>query len=90
GATLLGMATANLSIVLDPSIVVLGGPLMTQSDHLASEVRRIVSRIVPTPPQIVATELHETASLWGCLLVAMTAARERIRQQLRRNGRSAA
>ncbi|MPZ19877.1 MAG: ROK family protein [Luteitalea sp.] len=89
-ATLLGMATANLSIVLDPSIVVLGGPLMTQSDLLARELRRIVSRIVPSPPQIVATELQETASLWGSLLVAMTEARERIRQQLRRNGRSAA
>jgi predicted NBD/HSP70 family sugar kinase len=82
-ATLIGMATANLSIVLDPSLIVLGGALFAQAPELADDVRRIVSRIVPTPSPIVLSELDKEAPLWGTLLVATMQARQRLRQQLR-------
>jgi glucokinase len=82
-ARLIGIATANLSIVLDPSLIVLGGALIAQGPPLLKEVRRIVGRIVPTPGPIVMSELGEEAPLWGTLLVATSEARERLRRQLR-------
>ena len=84
-ATLIGIATANLSIVLDPSLIVLGGALFAQAPELADDVRRIVSRIVPTPSAIVLSALDKEAPLWGSLLVATLAARQRLRQQLGRD-----
>jgi predicted NBD/HSP70 family sugar kinase len=81
--TLIGIATANLSIVLDPSLIVLGGALFAQAPELVEDVRRVVSRIVPTPSAIVLSELDKDAPLWGSLLVATTEARQRLRQQLR-------
>ncbi|OLC76675.1 MAG: hypothetical protein AUH72_18495 [Acidobacteria bacterium 13_1_40CM_4_65_8] len=82
-ATLIGIAAANLSIVLDPSLIVLGGALFAQAPELADDVRQVVSRIVPTPSAIVLSELDKEAPLWGSLLVATMEARQRLRQQLR-------
>jgi glucokinase len=82
-ATLIGIAIANLSIVLDPSLIVLGGALISQGKPLVHELRHIVSRIIPTPPRLVVSQLHEEAPLWGSLLIGITAARERLREQLR-------
>jgi predicted NBD/HSP70 family sugar kinase len=82
-ATLLGIAVANLCLVLDPSLVVLGGALIAQGGPLLDDVRQIVSRIIPTPSQIVPSALGEEAPLWGSLLVATQEARVRLRQRLR-------
>jgi glucokinase len=82
-ATLVGMATANLALVLDPSLVVLGGALATQGGALVREVRKIVGRIMPAPPEIVVSPLGKEAPLWGTLLVALTEAKEGLRQGLR-------
>jgi glucokinase len=82
--TLIGIAIANLSVVLDPSIIVVGGPLFVRGPALIEDVQRIVSRIVPTPAQIVISALGEEAPLIGSLLVAMIEARDCLRRQLRR------
>jgi glucokinase len=82
-ATLIGMATANLSVVLDPSLIVLGGALFAQAPELVDEVRRVVARIVPAPTALVLSKLDKEAPLWGSLLVATMEARRRLRQQLR-------
>jgi glucokinase len=82
--TLIGIATANLSVVIDPSLVVLGGALVVEGSRVVEDVCRIVERIVPTPPRIVPTELHEEAPLWGCLLMATNEARRTLRQRLGR------
>jgi glucokinase len=81
-ATLLGIATANLTVVIDPSLVILGGALIAQAPSLVGEVKKIVSRIVPGPSEIVASPLGQEAPLWGSLRIAMTEARERLRQQV--------
>jgi glucokinase len=83
-ATFLGMATANVCSLLDPSVIVLGGALIAQSPALVPRVRKIVNRIIPTPPSIVASTLDKDASLWGSLLLATIEARERLRERLRR------
>jgi predicted NBD/HSP70 family sugar kinase len=82
-ATLIGIATANLGLVLDPSLIVLGGALAARGTPLVKRVRQIVARTVPTPGRIVVSDLGEEAPLWGPLLVATTEARERLRRRLR-------
>lgn len=81
-ARLIGMATANLSLVIDPSLIVLGGVLATRGPLLIQEARRIARRIVPVPPRIVVSALGSEAPLWGCLLVAVTEAHDRLRLAL--------
>jgi len=82
---LIGMAVANLSVVLDPSLIVLGGALFSQAPELADDVRRIVEHIVPTPSRIVVSTLDKEAPLCGSLLLATLAGRSRLRQRLRRS-----
>jgi predicted NBD/HSP70 family sugar kinase len=80
---LLGMATTNLALVVDPSLIVFGGPLLATGSPLLDETRRIVARIIPSPPQMLASELGHDATLWGCLLTAAHEARTRVRDGLR-------
>jgi len=68
---------------VDPSLIVLAGALVTQSELLVDEVRRVVSRVVPASPEIVVSALGKEAPLWGCLLVAGNEARVRLRLRLR-------
>ena len=82
-ARLIGIALSNLSLVLDPSLIVLGGALLTHAEPLVERVRQIVSRILPAPAEIVVSALGKEAPLWGCLLVAIMEAREQLRRQLR-------
>jgi predicted NBD/HSP70 family sugar kinase len=81
---LLGMATTNLALVLDPSLVVFGGPLAGADSPLLDEVRRIVRKTIPSPPEMVSSELGDDATLWGCLLTAAHDARSRLRASLHR------
>jgi predicted NBD/HSP70 family sugar kinase len=81
-ATLLGIAATNLSLVLDPSLLVVGGPLLPDGRMLVDEVARIVSRIIPSPPRVVPSALGDRAALWGALLVASTDARAHLRAGL--------
>jgi len=82
-ARLIGIAAANLSLVLDPSLIVLGGSLATHGPALVREVRRIVEECLPTPARVVVSVLGEEAPLWGSLLVADEAAQERLHLTLR-------
>jgi predicted NBD/HSP70 family sugar kinase len=81
-ARLVGIATANLSLTIDPSLVVLSGPLIEQNAAL-DQVRQVVGRIIPSPPEIVAAKLGEDAPLWGTLLFATSEARTALRLRLR-------
>jgi glucokinase len=82
-ARLISMATANLSLVLDPSLIVLGGAMIAQAPQLVSDVRRLVAGILPTPTEIVPSALGEEAPLWGTLLVATAEAQALLRARLR-------
>jgi predicted NBD/HSP70 family sugar kinase len=82
-ATLLGIAATNLSVVLDPSLIVFGGAIVAQNQVFVDEIRRIVARIIPAPPEIVVSALGKEATLWGCLLLATSQARSRLRERLK-------
>jgi predicted NBD/HSP70 family sugar kinase len=81
-ATLIGIAVANVTAVLDPSLVVLGGALMAQGGPLVAEVRKVVERIARAPVELVVSALGKDAPLCGSLLVAATEARRRLRMML--------
>jgi len=81
-ARLVGIAAANLSLVLDPSLIVVGGPLPAAGALFVDQVRRTVDRIVPGPTEIVVSTLGDEATLWGSLLVATSEVRERLRPHL--------
>jgi glucokinase len=82
-ATLIGMAAAHVSLVLDPSLLVLSGPLVANGSEVLERVRAVVSRINPRPPKVVRSTLGEHAMLTGSLLVATQEARGRLRRRLR-------
>jgi glucokinase len=80
--TLIGIATANLALVLDPSLVVLGGALGSRGEPFLEEIRNVVGRIIPKPPALALSKLGREAALWGAMLVATTEARARLRARL--------
>ena len=82
-ATLIGMAAGSLSLVIDPSLLVLNGPFMEDGGDVLERVRSVVSRIIPRPPKVVCSTLGDGAMLCGSLLVAMQEARGRLRRLLR-------
>jgi predicted NBD/HSP70 family sugar kinase len=82
-ATLIGMAAANLSLVIDPSLLVLNGPLVESGGDVLERVRSVVSQIIPRPPKVVCSALGDGAMLSGSLLVATQAARGRLHGLLR-------
>jgi predicted NBD/HSP70 family sugar kinase len=77
-ATLVGLAAAHLSLVIDPSLIVVGGELAPAGSSFVEYIRRTVARIVPTPTAIVTSALGEEAALWGGLLTATAQARARL------------
>jgi glucokinase len=81
--TVLGIAAANVSSVLDPSLIVLGGALVAQGTPLVERIRQIIAKFIFSPPPVVVSSLDKEAPLWGSLLLATSAARERLRERLR-------
>jgi glucokinase len=82
-AQFVGIAAANVGTVMDPSLIVLGGALFAEAPPLVDAVSAVVARISRAPISVVVSSLGQEAPLWGGLLVALTAARERVRSELR-------
>ena len=80
-AQLIGIAAANVCTVVDPSIVVLGGAMFAQAGRLVALVNSVVQKLARTSFEVVPSELGKEAPLAGCLLVAATEARARLRQR---------
>jgi hypothetical protein len=62
---------------------VLGGALFVQAPRLVEAVSAVVQSISRAPVNVVLSALDKEAPLWGGLLVALNAARERVRKELR-------
>jgi predicted NBD/HSP70 family sugar kinase len=86
-AAYIGMATAQLGAVVDPSVIVLGGAMFAEAGPIVDAVRDVVRRVARTPFEVVVAELGKEAPLAGCLLVGAREAQRALRQQLRATGR---
>jgi glucokinase len=82
-ATLVGMATAQLGAVVDPSVIILGGSMFAEHSPLVDAVRRVVRQIARTPFEVELSALGKEAPLAGCLLVGAREAQRVLRQRLR-------
>ena len=83
-ARFIGIAAANVASVVDPSLIVLGGALFAQSPRLVEAVSSVAQSLSRVPVRMVLSTLDKEAPLWGGLLIALTAARERVRKELRK------
>jgi predicted NBD/HSP70 family sugar kinase len=84
-ARLIGMATANVATVVDPSIIVLGGSMFAEPGPLVDAVRLVVRQIARTPFDVAVSALGKEAPLAGCLLVGRMEAQRRVRQRLKKS-----
>ncbi|MEV5712834.1 ROK family transcriptional regulator [Amycolatopsis mediterranei] len=76
GATL-GRAVAAICTIVDPDLVVLGGPAGSRAG-LVTEIRRTVSAAAPGPVRVTAGEVTDSAALRGALLSALDHGRDRL------------
>jgi glucokinase len=81
-AQIIGIATANIGAVVDPSIVVLGGAMFAQAEPLAEAVRLVVRRLQRNPFDVVLSQLGKEAPVAGGLLIAAAEARRQLTQRL--------
>jgi glucokinase len=70
----LARTVANLSVVLDPQCVVLGGGLMGAAGHILPRVAEALQRAVPFPPRLAAARFVDDAPLLGALSAALSLA----------------
>jgi len=61
----LGLAIVNLAAVLNPDLVIIGGSITEGNDQLIGEIRTVVGRLIPAPPQIMSSSLSGKAALLG-------------------------
>lgn len=73
----LGEAVAAVCAVLDPELVVVGGPIGLHP-MLLGAIQLTVAELVPAPTPVVAGELGESAPLQGALELARRHARARL------------
>ncbi|VVJ19846.1 Transcriptional regulator [Amycolatopsis camponoti] len=76
GATL-GRAVAAICTIVDPDLVLLGGPAGSRPD-LVAEIRRTVRAAAPGPVRVEAGAVTDSAALRGALLSALDHGRDRL------------
>ena len=74
---LITLAVACAVLVLDPSLVVLGGGIGTNPD-LVDRVRSRAGQLLPTPPDIEPSRLGNRAAMLGGIAVALDVAHGRL------------
>ncbi|MCR6489359.1 ROK family transcriptional regulator [Amycolatopsis sp. OK19-0408] len=74
GATL-GRAVAAICTIVDPDVVLLGGPAGSHP-ALVAEIRRTVQAAAPGPVRVEAGEVTDSAALRGALLSALDHGRD--------------
>jgi glucokinase len=67
----IGTLVANLAIVCDPEVLVLGGGYVRSERFPLDAIGRYVSRAAPYPPKVVRARFAGDASLHGAVAVAL-------------------
>ena len=68
----LSIAIANLVCVVDPERIVLSGDLAGYAEMFTQPIRERIKGLVPTMPEIVASELGMDAAVLGAVAIAMS------------------
>jgi glucokinase len=69
----IAVLAANLCIVLDPTVLSLGGGYVRDDSALLDRLRELVARAVPYPPTVVRARFGADASLRGAAAAAFAA-----------------
>jgi glucokinase len=67
----IGALVANLAIVCDPEVLVLGGGYVRSDSFPIDAIASLVARAVPYPPEVVRARFAGDASLHGAVAVAL-------------------
>jgi len=62
---------ANIAVLIDPELVVLGGGMMASSDAILPALREHLATHVPFPPRVVPAHFTRDASLHGAVALAL-------------------
>jgi glucokinase len=75
---LLAMAIANLSVVLNPEIVVIGGGVATASATFLDRIGQQLADVIPFAPRLVLSKLGRKAAVMGAIMLVMKATDEHL------------
>lgn len=67
----LGVAIANIAVIIDPEAIVLGGRVAVSHPEMRERLFEVASRVAPNCPEIGITELGEDAPLYGGVKLAL-------------------
>lgn len=71
-AQMVGVALANLCLLVEPEVVVIGGGVSRAPDTLFLDpIRRIIETMVPYPPRVVSSTLDEKAGILGAVATVL-------------------
>ncbi|WP_138752057.1 ROK family transcriptional regulator [Paenibacillus sinopodophylli] len=78
----LAMAIHNLTTILAPELIVLGGEIGQHADVLIPVLEKLVDPLFPIRPVLTGSALGETAVALGAVNIAVTKAYEQIRNEI--------
>ena len=67
----LARSIANISVLIDPELVVLGGGMMASADVILPALREHLAASVPFPPRVAPAHFTRDASLHGAVALAL-------------------
>lgn len=65
------MIIVNITSILDPEMVILGGDLINLDEEHIERIKNLVSRNFPFTPKIEKSELADESEIIGCISVAL-------------------
>ena len=69
----LALLIANVSVVLDPEVIVLGGGVGRDAGMLIAPIQERLAHVIPTVPRIVGSTLNRDATVMGAVVHVMNA-----------------
>ena len=84
----IAVAVAATAAVIDPELVILGGPIGRQGDLLLEPVERELAARSPFRPRIEASALGDDAEIHGAIARALESAEDLLFDRIRRHGPS--
>ena len=65
---LLSLAVANVSVIADPELIIIGGGIIGSAEQFIGPVKNRLKGVIPFIPEIAASALKSDAPLLGCVV----------------------